>query len=122
MADDRDERIAQLEAENAALRADAERRDRALTEALEQQTATAEILRAIASTPTDLQGVIQEVAHSAMRHSHSTGCVLSLREGETHRTMAFVGDSPRVPLPRVGAVYPVSISRPGGRAMLERRT
>ena len=44
MADDRDARIAQLEADVA-------QRDRALAEAREQQTATAEILRIIASSP-----------------------------------------------------------------------
>src|SRR4051794_28794268 len=43
MADDRDARIAQLEAENAALR--------------EQQSATAEILGVIASSPTDVDSV-----------------------------------------------------------------
>ena len=56
MADDRDARIAQLEAEVAALREieatltdEVERLRPALAESLEQQTATAEVLRVIAS-------------------------------------------------------------------------
>jgi hypothetical protein len=45
MADDRDAKIAQLEAENAALRSEGERRNRDLAEAPEEQAATAEVLK-----------------------------------------------------------------------------
>ena len=65
MADDRDARIARLEAENAALRAELQHCTVERTEALEQQTATAEILRVIASTPADVPAVIQTVLEYA---------------------------------------------------------
>src|SRR5688572_25472777 len=72
MADDAT--VEQLRAENRRLRAERdadraelERRDRALAEALEQQLAMAEILGAIASPSIALQAVLDAVVASAGR-------------------------------------------------------
>ena len=53
--------------ENVRLFKELEARNRDLTESLEQQTVTGEILRVIASSPTDLQPVFDTIARSAVR-------------------------------------------------------
>ena len=53
--------------ENARLFQELQERNAELNEALEQQTATGEILRVIASSPTDVQHVLQAIVASAAR-------------------------------------------------------
>ncbi|MET0849593.1 MAG: hypothetical protein ABW020_00575 [Candidatus Rokuibacteriota bacterium] len=57
-------------------------RDRELAEALEQQKATAEILRVISSSPTNLQPVFDAIAHSAMRLCDGSFCAVSQYDGD----------------------------------------
>ena len=60
-------------------------------EALEQQTATAEILRVIASSPTDLQPVMEAVAENAARVCGATDSAIFRLEGEFLRLVARHG-------------------------------
>ena len=56
-----------LRQRESSLVGEVESRDHGLAEALEQQTATAEILRVIASSPTALAKVLDAIAASAAR-------------------------------------------------------
>jgi hypothetical protein len=53
-----------------------------VTETLEQQTATSEILRVIASSPTDLQPVMEAVAENAARVCGAPDSSIYRLEGE----------------------------------------
>ena len=106
--------------ENVRLFQELEARNRELTESLEQQTATAEILRVIASSPTDLQPVMEAVAENAARVCGATDSSIFRLEGDHLSMVALYG-----PLRRslaIGDVVPVSRDTLGGRVVLDRRT
>src|SRR5207245_11013881 len=61
---------------------------RSLREALEQQTATSEILRVIRSSPADLQPVLEAVARSAARLWGAGAAISHRMDGEVLRALA----------------------------------
>jgi two-component system NtrC family sensor kinase len=61
--------------ENVRLFKELEARNHQLTEALEQQTATSEILRVISGTPTDVQPVFEAIVGSAAQLCDAVFCV-----------------------------------------------
>ena len=85
--------IALLEAfaEHAATAIEETRLAQVLAEALEQQTATAEILRVISSSPTDLQPVMDVVAESAARFCGAVHAAIWRLEGDSVRLVAVHG-------------------------------
>jgi hypothetical protein len=95
MADDPYARIAQLEAEVAALRQAHTAELAGVTAerdvALEQQTATADILRGIALSPTEAQPVLDTIVHTAGRLSNSTDSWLSVTECDLLHVVAGYG-------------------------------
>src|SRR5205823_5737043 len=78
--------------ENARLFQELEQRNRDLSEALNQQTATAEVLRVIASSPTELKRVMGTIAASAVRLCEAADAVVHIRHGDVKRRVAVVGD------------------------------
>ena len=87
-----------------------------LKESLEQQTATSEILGVIASSPTEIQPVMDTIAENAAKVCGSSDAVIRLVEGSVLRTAAHYG-----PLRDVAAERPIDRRSPGGRAVVDRQ-
>ncbi len=90
-----------------------------LKESLEQQTATSEILGVIASSPTDIQPVLDVVAENAARLCDATDAVIHRIDGDKLRAVANYGS-----LPARGDRDSLPIDRDTipGRAIIDRRT
>src|SRR5215470_2545530 len=104
--------------ENVRLFKALEARNKALTESLDRQTATAEILRVISSSPTDLQPVMDAVAENAARVCGATDATIRLIEGDIMRVASRFGAI----APVAPEVIPVDRDSHTGRAIIERRT
>src|SRR5262249_56482438 len=91
-------------------------RNRDLTEALEQQTATSEILGAIASSPNDLTSVLETVAQNAARLCEAKSAQVFRIDGDVLRLAANYGEL------RAGETRPITRVTVAGRAEIDRRT
>jgi signal transduction histidine kinase/putative methionine-R-sulfoxide reductase with GAF domain len=105
--------FSELEERNAELRES----HRQITEALERQTALGEVLRVIASAPTDLHAVLTRVSASARRLSECEFGVIFRYQDDRLQLAAQDGHLP------VGAFtgYPATRGSAAGRAILDRR-
>ena len=125
MADDA-ARVRQLEAENAALRAELQESHRHVTEALEQQAATAQVLRTIASSPTDLQAVLESLTESMTRLCDADAGNVQRIDGDRFTPIAAYPDSLKhIVADGLAAGWqgtPITPDTFSGRALLERRT
>jgi GAF domain-containing protein/DNA-binding response OmpR family regulator len=113
--------------ENARLFSELQESNRTLTEALEQQTATAEILQAISRSPTDVQAVLDAVVVSASRLCDSWPVAVLIREGDRLRRRAQVNErggavQHQAPVPSWTEGLPIVPGWLAGRAVLEGRT
>ena len=87
-----------------------------LKESLEQQTAMSEILGVIASSPTDIQPVLDTVAVNAARLCDATDAQIRLVDGDGIRLVASYGTLPS-PVFR-----PTNLRGPSSRALRNRET
>jgi len=105
----------------AGLERKVEDRTRDLSEALEQQTATSEILRVISNSPSDVQPVFDIIAESAVQLCGAQFCAVLRLDGEllhlvSHRGLSGAG------LEAYRRVFPTPVSSGtvAGRSLLER--
>ena len=84
---------------------------------MEQQTATSEILGVIASSPTDIQPVLDAIANSAARLCDARDALIDRVDGDVLEHVAAYG-----PMPVAQSRRPLSRSTPAGRAISDRQT
>ncbi|HSD24953.1 MAG TPA: GAF domain-containing protein, partial [Solirubrobacterales bacterium] len=103
--------------ENARVFNELRARNAELSEGLAQQTATAEILRVISTSPTDIQPVLDTLVKSAARFCGASDAEIFHMEGRSLKVAAHHGP---IPGP-AGRSIPVERGSVAGRAVLERR-
>ena len=121
LADEFNKMTAQLQESYSNLEQKVEDRTRELTESLEQQTATSEILRVIASSPTDIQPVLNTVIENAVKLAGATQGHIRQYDGEFLQMVANYGETPeQIAILRATPIRPIPETR-SGSAFIERK-
>jgi GAF domain-containing protein len=108
--------------ENVRLFTELEARNRALTETLEQQSATSEILRAISSAQIDASPVFDAIARSAVKLCHAFACRVFCTDGETFNVVGEAYGRPEARALFQGThPEPLGSDSPSATAARERR-
>lgn len=94
LAEEFNHMAAQLQESYAGLEQRVDERTHELAEALEQQTATSDVLRVISSSPMDLQPVYQTILESVTRLCEANIAALFLYDGELLHTAAHHNTTP----------------------------
>ena len=107
--------------ENVRLFNEIQTRNREISEALEQQTATSDILSIIAENPTDVRPVLDAVAERAAKLCNSYDAVIVRAHSNLYRIVAHWGPVP-LPSDNVNNGIPLNRDSVTGRAMVDRKT
>src|SRR5271169_3264952 len=90
-------------------------------EALEQRTATAEVLKIISTSPTEFQAVLEVVVRSAARFCKADDVTIFELDGQDIRLAAHWGAIPYLAILEIGFRFPCTRGSVAGRTVLERR-
>ncbi len=115
LADEFNSMAGQLQESYTNLEQKVEDRTHELSESLEQQTATSKILGVIASSPTDIQPVLDAVAESAARLCEAKDAKIFLIEGNDIKLVASFGAMP------APDSVPITPKTPPGMAVIGRK-
>ena len=90
---------------------------RELHEAQEQQTATAEVLKTISTSPTELRPVLEAVARSAARFCEADDVSIFELDGQDMRMAAHWGSVPHLEILEIGFRFPCTRGSVAGRTV-----
>ena len=105
--------------ENARLFNEVQKKNIEITESLQQQTATSNILRAIAGSPTEIRPVLDAVAENAARLCEANDVQIYRVDGDQLRQITHYGPLPALKDSETLPLVPGLVT---GRAVLEHRT
>jgi GAF domain-containing protein len=108
--------------ENARLFNEVQARTEDLTESLQQQTATADVLKVISRSAFDLPTTLKALLESAARLCDATTAFIFRRDGEVFRVVANYGFSPEFEEFARQNPTPIVHDTMAGRVALERKT